>query len=314
MPFNQVPDLQSVYTQAGVRLPFGTLLAPGVRVAAYVRSGGMTSEDPVEWSNQFRTTLNAGLALARPGKNDIVYVLPGHTENLAAADVMTSLVAGTRIVGFGRGSNMPTLRWTATAATFLLDVADVCIQGLRLRMEGANGVVAPITISAADCCIADCDIEVASGATAKATTAITFAAGSARGQFLRNFMRGTAAHNCTDIVKVSAAVANVEIGHNRIFASATAANGLIHVTAAATELFIHDNELFNTHTNSSSCITFDDVACTGVASGNRLAVLNAGTAASQGITFGTAALIRAFENYCSDEAQKSGALAPAAAT
>lgn len=315
MAFNSgIPDLQAVFTAAGVRTPFGLLLPPGARVAAYVRSGGAADGDPPEITQLLVTTLNAGLARCRASKNDLVIVLPGHSENITAADSMSSLVAGTRIIGWGRGSNAPTIRWTHASASFRLDVADVVVSGLRLRMEGANGVTAPITVSAADCEISDCDIEVASSATNKATTAITVATGAARFRFVRNTVRGTATHNCTDVLKVTGVVAQAEVANNRMLASATAGNGLVHVTAAATELYIHDNDMFNSMTNSTSCITVDDVAATGVACRNALATLNSGTATDQGLVLGAAATLRCFENYSCDEAKKSGILTPAACT
>src|SRR6478735_310820 len=110
-PFS--PDLPQVSSGAGMKTPFGiTLLPPGSRIAAYVRStGAQAGDDPFTNANLV-TTLAAGVARARAGLGDTVVVMPGHNESVTDATMLTGLVAGTRIVGFGRGGNMPVFRWT----------------------------------------------------------------------------------------------------------------------------------------------------------------------------------------------------------
>lgn len=313
MAFNSgIPDLQAVSVGGGIRTLFGMYLPPGGRIAAYVHHSGYVDGMAPEISQLLVTTVNAGLGRCRSGKGDLVVCLPGHSENLSAADSLSDLVAGTRIVGLGNGSIMPVLRWTATTSTLLLNVADVVLSGLHLKMEG-DVVVAAITASAASCSIEDCDIEIASGASNKVTTGITLTTGADRFSFKRNRVRGTATHNCTNFLVVGA-LADVEIAHNRMLASATAANGLVHVTGIATSLDIHDNVILNTHTSSTSGITVDDVAATGVITQNMCATLNDGTVTAQGIILGASALVRCFQNFSCDEPIKSGTLTPAAGT
>lgn len=162
----------------GMRSQFGTLVPPGGRVAAYVRSTGIQDGDDQRLSGMLVTTLNAGLARCRSGMNDIVFVLPGHTENVSSADQMSSLVAGTQIVGIGTGTSRPTFTWSAAAATFLLDVANVGIYNCILAMAGPSGttaltVAAPMTISAAGCGLYGCDLECEIDADQGATIAVT---------------------------------------------------------------------------------------------------------------------------------------------
>lgn len=297
----------------GVQTPYGILLPPGGRVAGYVRSGGAQGlDDPVVAQN-LNTTLNAALAKCRSGLGDTVFVLPDHAENISAADQMSNLKAGTRIIGLGNGGLMPSFRWTGTAATFLLDVAGVVLQGLRLRMEGANGVVAPITASAADCAIMGCDIEVASGASALATTALTIAAGADRFKFFGNKVRGTI-NAVTDVISVTGAVGDLEIvGNDMYAATAATGKGLIRVSAAALRMNIAYNDIINAIASSENGIVFGNVACTGKCHHNTIGVLT-GTPATGGITFGGAALVHCFENYTTDTVNTSGLLSPAVVT
>lgn len=313
MPNEQysVPRLPFIQSGYGIVTPFGIQLPPGGRVAAYVRSTGIADYDDPTIAQNLVTTLSSALQRVRTGKGDTVFILPGHSESVTDATMLTNLLPGTKIIGVGRGSNMPVFRWTATAAQWALNQADVIISGLRLRLEGANGVVKAILITAADCVITNCDIEVASGAALKATIAIELGAGSSRTEIVGNIFRGTATHNVTDGVKIVSAVDQVRISDNEMVFSATAANGLIHFTAAATNTKVLRNYLYNTHTASSACLVYDAVAADGIAAENYYGVLNNGAAASQGATFGAGSLIKCFQSFCSDEPQKSGALAPA---
>lgn len=318
MPFGSptTPDLPQ-FAGAGMKTPFGiALLPPGSRIAAYVRSTGLQSGDDQYIAAQLVPTLSAGLARARSGLGDTVVVLPGHSESVTDATMLTNLVAGTRIVGFGRGSNMPVFRWTATAAQWPIAVADVIVSGLRLRLEGANGIVKAILVTAADVGFYGNDIEVASGAALKATIALEVGAGASRFELIGNVVRGTATHNVTNGINIVAAVDRVRIEDNEFQFAATALNGQINVAAAATNLCIARNIAQNTVTQAALVyfVTLGNVVSTGIISDNRVAVDSTGAVASQGFALGASSLVRFSENYVSDEALKTGTLVPGAGT
>lgn len=298
-----------------MKTPFGiTLLPPGSRVAAYVRStGAQSGDDPFTQANLV-PTLAAGLARARSGLGDTVVVLPGHSESVTDATMLTGLVAGTRIMGFGRGSNMPVFRWTATAAQWAIAVADVTIQGLRLRLEGANGVVKAINVTAADVGIYGCDIEASSGASNKATIGIEIGTGADRAELIGNIFRGVAAGVVTDVVKVAGTADQVRIADNELAAAGTSATGLIHVTAVATNIKILRNIVSNLTAASVAGIGIDNVGVTGVIASNFLNCLSTGAMVSgtAGIAFptGSAQLVRCFQNFVSNDPRTSGLILP----
>src|SRR3990167_8848841 len=101
------PSLPTFAVGTGFNTKFGPIvLEPGARVAAYVRStGAVSDEDPLIATNLV-STLGAGLARCRSGKNDVVFVLPGHSEAVTST-TLDNLVAGPRVIGCGRGSNRP---------------------------------------------------------------------------------------------------------------------------------------------------------------------------------------------------------------
>jgi hypothetical protein len=310
-----VPGIPMHVSESAIQTLLGTWVKPGGKVVRYVRSTGWVDSDPQDLYNMISTDLNSALAYCRSGYSDIVICLPGHTENLASADSLSNLVAGTRILGMGVGSAQATLRWTATTSTVLLSKADVIIDGMYLKMEGA-AVVAPITVSGASCAITNCRIVWASGASNKATTAIEVTTGGDRFRFVGNEVEGTATHNVTNGLLVSAVVDNLIITDNVMEASATAANGLIKVAGAATHIKILRNYIHNEHTSSTAAIAIADVASTGFIDKNVVWVENNSTVTGQGIVFaGTSSTkIKCGVNYACDEPGKSGLLTPVAGT
>lgn len=307
------PDLPFIEWQAGLKTPAGVMLPPTGRVAAYVCSAGASDYDGQPLASRIVTTLDAGLKQCRSNKGDIVVVLPGHSESVTASTFLASLVAGTRIIGVGAGSFMPTLRITDTAGQLTLDDNNVNIRGMKLRLEGANGITKAILITGADVALLDCDIEVASGATAKSAIAIEIGSGANRCTIAGCRIRGTATHNATDGIKVVAAVDGLRICGNEMIFSATAGNGLIHFTAAATNCMVRDNLLYNTHTSSTATIAVDNVASDGVFARNMSATtVGTGTApTSTGIVFaGASSLWRCFENYSTPTNNTSGVITP----
>jgi hypothetical protein len=308
--FGNIPLMGAGY---GIRTQFGIMLPPGGKVAAYVRSTGLQDGDDAAIVDKLVLTLAAGLARCRSGLGDTVVVLPGHSESVTDATMLNSMVAGTRVIGVGNGSAKPTFRWTATASQWAIAVADVLFCGLKLRLEGANGVVKAIVTTAANTTFFDNEIQVASGAALKATIALELGTGADGAFIASNWIYGTATHNVTDGIKVvGTAIDRVRIVGNIMDFSATAGNGNVHVTAAATKLVIGANVMQNDHTASTACVAVDNVAATGMIYDNYFSTVNDGVAAAQGVVFAGTATIRTFQNFSSDEPRKSGTLAPTA--
>lgn len=169
-------NLRWVGLASGVSTDFGTLIPPGARVAGYVRSTGVQDFDDEDVKRRISLTLNAALAQCRPGMGDYVFVLPGHVESVSSANFLSSLVAGTKIIGLGDGNLRPTFTWTTATSTVLMNVANVAIHNCILKLEPGAGTVtvaAPITISAAGCQISNCRIMFGTDASNLVTIGIT---------------------------------------------------------------------------------------------------------------------------------------------
>lgn len=302
----------------GFRTFFGTWVAPGARVTFLGPAG--VFEDTFTENNRV-ATLNAALARCRSAKGDVIFALPGYSENVSAADYASSLVAGTKLIAIGRpgATSNPTLTWTATASTFLLDVADVEIIGFNLNFAGIDAVVAPITISANGCALIDNLITLAAGS-AGATTPITVAAGANNCLIKGNKMLQTGTQTEVNIISITGAVDNLEIADNFISCLLTSATGgIIQIGEAATNLDIHGNKFYNSVEDGVCVRVADTFAATGWIYENYGKTIDAaGTVANtlKLVSFEgtTESLIGCFQNFATDEAVASGVLSPAAAS
>jgi len=302
----------------GFRTFFGQWIAPGARVTFLGPAG--VFEDTFTENNRV-ATLNAALARCRSGKGDVVIALPGYTESISSADFASSLVAGTKLVSAGRpgASSNPTLTWTATASTFLLDVADVELVGFNLNFAGIDAVVAPITISAAGCLLANNLITLAAGA-AGATTPITVAAGANNCSIIDNKMLHTGTETEVNVISITGAVNNLEIAGNKISCLLTSATGgIIQIGEAATNLDIHDNLFYNSVEDGIAIRVADTFAATGWIYNNFGKTIDAGGTVANTLKMvsfegTTESLIGCFQNFSTDEATASGVISPAGAT
>jgi len=298
--------------------PLSSMIPPGVKTV-YVRSTGVQTGDQEQIADQLLPTLAAGLAECRSGAGDNVIVLSGHSENVVDGHMLDNLVAGTNVIGvpYPNQSTAPTFQWTATGGNWAVAKANCTFQGLRLLCDGANGITSAITTTAAGISFQENYISWAKGATSKSTIGITVSTGSDDFAFIGNIVTGTETHNVTDGIKITAAVLRSRILFNEMIASATAANGLVHVTAAALRMLIRGNRIYNTHTASSAGLAFDNVASDGMCDENKIAVINTGTitSGSVGIVIGgTAVLVKFFDNKVVNDKAVSAILSPTADT
>jgi len=122
-------------------------------------------------------TLEAAIALATASKNDIIYLLPGHTETVATAGAISLDKIGLRVIGLGTGALRPTFTFSATDSTITLTAASCELKNIIVK-PSIDNVVSPIVVSAADCKV-DFECQEAS-ATVQCTSAFLTTAGADR--------------------------------------------------------------------------------------------------------------------------------------
>ncbi len=177
-PSATVSGQKATAAAAHSAVDLGSHVALGGKVVAYVRAGGAIAGDSSVIVNNIHTTLDSALSKCRAGENDVVVVMPGHTEDAATADSWSALVSGTRIVGVGLGTDRPTFTWSTATSEVLFNVANVSIENCILEMAGPSGaaaitVAAGLTVSAAGCAILNCLIRCERDADQGSTIAVT---------------------------------------------------------------------------------------------------------------------------------------------
>jgi hypothetical protein len=247
---------------AGVGLPHSTILAAGSRVAAYLRSGGPRTAEvlPVE---KIVTNLNAACSMVNAGLGDTIIVLPDHAESFASADSVSNLREGTQIIGQGIGARRPSFTWTAAAASFLFDVANVRLSNSRLFLAGPTAsttaltVAAPITISAPGAVIDNCYINWGVDADQLVTIGITTTAAADDFVFWNNRCIGATAATATTFLRLVGADHAIIGGGTHIEgATSSATVGPIQfITTASTNVKIDGLHVRNNLAASSHAIT-----------------------------------------------------------
>jgi hypothetical protein len=312
-------DPQGVYSDQGIRTQYGIILPPGARVAAYVRSTGAQSGDDAFLVSNLSTTLAAGLAKVRPNLGDYVIVLPGHVENVVDATTFSgALIAGTKIIGVGKGGNTPTFTWTVATAQWAVNVNDVVIAGLRIQPSSSTSITTAINVAGNDFGFYYNEI-ITSNSTAVFFNAINFSGTASRFDIANNVARGGTAStgSSSQCIVVACTGDSGRICDNELITTTFNNAGAINVTGATTNLKILRNTISNTVSASICGISYSNVACTGQCANNTITVLNTGAQVSgtTGITVGgTNNLTGYFQNFVVNDPNKSGILQPVADT
>jgi hypothetical protein len=232
-----------VFTIAGLERQPGSIFfvhsGTGTNAAGY----GDNPDSPV-------ATLDYAIGLCTANKGDVIMVLPGHAETLAAADGFDVDVAGVKIIGLGWGAQRPTFTFSQTAATAAVGAASVTIENLRFK-AGISAVVVGLSVEAAgtDLQLRGCDF--LQGA-AHSTTGFDFvdsvilAAGAHRA-LIENcrFLAEAGVAGAATAIKLSGAVHNVTIRNCELMGDYSTAciNG---ITTLSQHLIVSGNFVHNT--------------------------------------------------------------------
>ncbi len=260
-------NTNTVVSYPGVAEVAGMVISPNggqvnyVGTAAQQAALGQTGEAIAS-----RSFLNVNTALANcvSGRGDYIYVLPGYTETISAADSWSNLGTKTAvtIVGLGRGTNRPAFTYSAQTATILMDSANFRIQNCQFFMAGATGsstaltVTAPITVSAAGCALEDNYIQFGVDADQLCTIAITTTAAAPNFEFKRNYCYSATAAECTSFLYLVGADF-CEVWDNTIIGatSSTTVGVIRFITTASVGISFKRNQAVNLKAASIHAVT-----------------------------------------------------------
>lgn len=288
----------------------GYVLVPTGSQVFYVRSGGAGSGAPAGLDTIYSTVAGV-LSLCRANRGDTIIVLPGHTETLTGTDVWSGMVAGTKIIGLGSGTERPTFTFATGATTQLvLNDANVTLDNLIFQ-NGAGDVTLAIDVTAASVTIQNCTFFV-SDASNKLTTAFRLSSGANDFHLFNTQIIGGATA-ITDTFLINAAVTRLVVDGCYMAASLATTEGLItNATAAATRVLIKNSVFENNVANSTVALKFM-AAVTGTLWRCALGVMVADGAGVGIAALNTPANLRINEVYTAT-ATKASVLSAAATT
>ncbi len=114
----------------------------------FVHSGSGSNSNTGKSPASPLATIDAAVNLCTASRNDVIVVMPGHAETIAAASSLVLDVAGITIVGLGEGRNRPVLTFaTATTASITVSAANITIDNL-VMIANLDNVAAAITLGA----------------------------------------------------------------------------------------------------------------------------------------------------------------------
>jgi hypothetical protein len=213
-------------------------------------------------------TVDQAINLCTADKGDVIYVMPGHSETIAAASAFDADVAGISIIGLGEGDNRPHFHFTSTDSTVIVGAAGVTLKNLRF-LGGVHAVVVGVVVEAAatGCVFEDCEWYYGGTTTWDFILMLDFAAGASRPIINRcKFLAEPAVAGATSAIRLVGAVENAVI-KNCIFMGDYGTAAVNQTTATAQGLMFVDNTVYIT--NSGEPYLEVEAGTTGVIANTR---------------------------------------------
>jgi len=272
----------------------------------YVHSGtgastnsGLTPDAPL-------ATIDQGINKCTASKGDTVFVMPGHAENVTAADGIDCDVKGVSVIGLGSGSLIPTVSFTAAAGSITVAAADVTLQNLKLVANFATGTTTGMTIAAAGdgCTIKNCKFRDTS-ATSEFLKHISVAT-TVTDLLISGCSFVTAAGSMTGSVVFAGSSTDCIIEDSTWYVDSSD-SVIDHQTTAAVNILLRRNAVINVDTDAAGYCVELKTGSTGIAHDNRFGYnkVDAEVAVGDAVWW--------FENYASNTIAQSGLLDPTTA-
>src|SRR5581483_12180949 len=252
---HDVPLMPYIPFTTGLDVGYAQMVPPSGNVF-FVRGDGTNvvsyDYDPPHLRPLLIASVAKALTYCVASRGDVIYVLQGHTENLAVANSWP-LVAGVKIIGRGTGPDRPQFTFTTATSTVLVNKANVTMSNCRFLAAGPAGTTAltvatAFVVSAAGFTFLRNDVEVGIDSDQLCTNCITTTAGAKDMTIAGNNFHGGVGSVITTVLTTTGATDRLKILDNMIQAEvATAASGVLLdlSNAAMIENHIIGNHLAN---------------------------------------------------------------------
>lgn len=251
-------------------------------------------------------TIDYAVGKCTANNADVIYVMPGHAENLTAADTIDVDVAGLTIQGLGENGLLPTLSTTAAAGSVTVAAANVTLRNLKILANFATGTTTGLTIGvAADGLTLD-GIVMRDTSAANEFLIHASVATTVTDLLVKNCSFVTLAGSMTQSFVFAGSSANTIFEDNYWFVDSSD-SVIEHTATEATNLVLRRNVIVNVDVGAAKYCIETKTATTGAAYDNRFGYNKNDAEISSGDAMFW------FENYASNTIAESGLLDPTTA-
>jgi hypothetical protein len=272
----------------------------------FVHSGtGTDSEGYGQGPDSPVATIDYAIGLCTASKGDVIYVLPGHAENITTATGINCDVAGVSIIGLGKGNLKPTVTATAAAGSVTVAAANVTLKNLRLVSNFATGCTSALTVAATGDGLTLDGIECRDGAANKEWLIHVSVATTVTDMLItRCSFVGLTGESMTNSILFAGTSTDCVIEDSYFFVDSSD-DVIDHLTGASVNLTVRRCVVINADTDAAGyCLRYKSDG-TGIAHDNRFAYNKIDAEVSVG------AAAWWIENYASNTIAQSGLLDPA---
>jgi hypothetical protein len=229
-------------------------------------------------------TIAYALSQCKAGRGDIIMIKPGHAENIGAAAALACSVAGVAFVGLGSGSAVPTLSWTAAAATITVTAANVSFVNMKFVNNFANVVTMFAVAATGDGLSFENCIWTDTSTILNAIDFITLTTGADDLWFSDCRVVGKSASNDSFVKGVAHDGFRMQNCHLQFDVAQTSVVGLLIASGNVTNAWIKDS-LFRSNIDGAVFIDFDGTACSGGVTNCYFSSLDVAGAVTAGFDF-----------------------------
>ncbi len=214
-------------------------------------------------------TIDGAVGKCTANNGDVIFVMPGHAENISSATSLVVDVAGVQIIGLGHARSRPTLTYTATAGTIEMDAANCRLSNIVL-VSSITAVVVGINVDANDVTLDN--LEMNFDATGDDFVTGIDVDAFDRCHILNCEFYGEAAAGWEDCIRLD--TADQTVIKDCIFSGQWTNAPIVAEGSASANILIDNNRIYNSDTSDGNGI-LSTVASTGLISNNMIGTLYA---------------------------------------
>lgn len=190
-------------------------------------------------------TIDYAVGRCTANNGDVIYVMPGHAENVTAGSIDLD-VQGISVIGLGIGDDRPTLTFTATDSDIDVDDCDILFKNFRI-VQGIDAVVAIFDVNADDFTLEDIDFVEAAAAQAVCFVDVDGGGANACDNFAMRRCRAIqTAAGADQVVDIAQVQDGIIIEDN--YMDVDCENACLYSPAIFTDILVKNNVLHNRQT------------------------------------------------------------------